>query len=104
MTLAERLRAEFHRCWSAQTSGGGDHAYQKAPFVDLEKVIVEACAALPDLERDAARYKHLRGLEAEWSKFFADPVKFDAGAWARLGSRWTGERFDQAVDKSRGAA
>lgn len=52
-----------------------------------------------ELVKMARRYAWLRESNS-WSLLFADPLKFDGGGWARLGSRWVGPQFDVAVEES----
>lgn len=50
------------------------------------------------LRRDAERYRWLRDPQVSWGVMFAEPIRWDGGAWGKLGSRWIREHLDKAID------
>jgi hypothetical protein len=58
----------------------------------------EAQVRIAELEKDAARYAWLRDTHSEWGRLFAEPIKWEGGAWVKLGSRWVKGHLDAAID------
>jgi hypothetical protein len=53
------------------------------------------------LREDAARYQWIRDPNNSWGPIFAEPITWNGGAWARLGSRYVYQHLDQAIDAAR---
>lgn len=53
------------------------------------------------LRADAARYQWIRDPNNSWGPIFAEPITWNGGAWARLGSRYVYQHLDQAIDAAR---
>jgi hypothetical protein len=70
----------------------------KALLEESGEVLKTCEARLAELEKDAARYAWLRDTHSEWGRLFAEPIKWEGGAWVKLGSRWVKGHLDAAID------